>query len=93
MRQAVIVEALRTPNAKGKPIVGELSGLHPVTLLSKVYDGLLARSGIDPALVEQRRGDRSEKDHQDGGIEDGRVKKSSFQTNNQCGDGDCGLRM
>jgi acetyl-CoA C-acetyltransferase len=53
MRQAVIVEALRTPNAKGKPIVGELSGLHPVTLLSKVYDGLLARSGIDPALVEQ----------------------------------------
>ena len=53
MREAVIVEALRTPFAKGKPIIGELSGLHPATLLSKVYDGLVQKAGIDPAIVEQ----------------------------------------
>ncbi len=29
MREAVIVEALRTPFAKGKPIKGELSAFHP----------------------------------------------------------------
>lgn len=53
MREAVIVEALRAPNAKGKPIVGELSGLHPATLLAKVMDGVVDKAGIDPSIVEQ----------------------------------------
>ena len=33
MREAVIVEAVRTPIARGKPMVGELSGFHAVELL------------------------------------------------------------
>jgi acetyl-CoA C-acetyltransferase len=53
MAEAVIVEALRTPIAKGKMGKGELSGFHPATLLGKVYQGLVDRSGIDPAEVEQ----------------------------------------
>ena len=36
MREAVIVEALRTPIGKGKPGKGALSAIHPATLLAKV---------------------------------------------------------
>ena len=53
MREAVIVEALRTPIARGKMGRGELSGIHPAALLSKVQFGLCERAGIDPADVEQ----------------------------------------
>jgi len=53
MREAVIVEALRTPIAKGRPIKGELTGFHPTTLLAKVMDGVVDKAGIDPTLVEQ----------------------------------------
>jgi len=53
MREAVIVEALRSPIAKGKPIKGELSGLHPTQLLAKVMDGVIEKAGIEPELVEQ----------------------------------------
>ena len=53
MREAVIVEALRTPIARGKMGRGELSGIHPAALLSKVQFGLCDRAGIDPADVEQ----------------------------------------
>ena len=40
MAEAVIVEALRTPIARGKKGAGEFSGLHPARLFSKVMDGL-----------------------------------------------------
>jgi acetyl-CoA C-acetyltransferase len=53
MREAVIVEALRTPIARGKMGRGELSGLHPATLLAKLQFGLCERAGIDPAEIEQ----------------------------------------
>ncbi len=53
MREAVIVEALRTPFAKGRPIKGELTGLHPTQLLAKALDGVVEKAGIDPTLVEQ----------------------------------------
>ncbi len=53
MREAVIVEALRTPIARGKPIKGELSAFHPTRLLAKVMDGVIEKAGIDPTLVEQ----------------------------------------
>ncbi|MCL4683190.1 steroid 3-ketoacyl-CoA thiolase [Myxococcota bacterium] len=53
MREAVIVEALRTPIARGKMGRGELSGLHPAALLAKVQFGLCERAGLDPADVEQ----------------------------------------
>src|SRR5690554_3417667 len=53
MREAVIVEALRTPIARGKMGKGDLSGLHAVQLLAKVQMGLCEKAGIDPGDVEQ----------------------------------------
>ncbi|GAB3004628.1 thiolase family protein [Amycolatopsis acidiphila] len=51
MRDAVIVDVVRTPSGKGKP-GGALSQLHPVDLLAATLRELLARNEIDPALVE-----------------------------------------
>ncbi|MFB4282843.1 MULTISPECIES: thiolase family protein [unclassified Nonomuraea] len=51
MRDAVIVEAVRTPIGKGKP-GGALSGVHPVDLLAHALSALVERSGIDPSLVD-----------------------------------------
>ncbi|MEM7410579.1 MAG: steroid 3-ketoacyl-CoA thiolase [Myxococcota bacterium] len=53
MREAVIVDAVRTPIARGKPIKGDLSGIHPGTLLGRVQDGVVDRAGVDPAEIEQ----------------------------------------
>ncbi len=53
MREAVIVEALRTPIARGKPGKGWLSGLHPATLLGKVQRGVCRKAGIEPKQVDQ----------------------------------------
>lgn len=53
MAEAVIVEALRTPIARGKKIKGDLSGFHPAQLFGTVLDGVIEKAGIDPALVEQ----------------------------------------
>jgi acetyl-CoA C-acetyltransferase len=53
MPEAVIVEALRTPIARGKPIKGDLSGLHTAHILGAVQQGVIDRAGIDPAWVEQ----------------------------------------
>ncbi|MEV5972825.1 thiolase family protein [Streptomyces sp. NPDC051921] len=51
MRDAVIVEAVRTPIGKGKP-GGSLADVHPVALLSHSLRALIDRTGIDPALVD-----------------------------------------
>ncbi|MEV7023908.1 thiolase family protein [Kitasatospora sp. NPDC093558] len=51
MRDAVIVEAVRTPVGKGKP-GGSLASVHPVELLAHTLQALIGRSGIDPALVD-----------------------------------------
>jgi acetyl-CoA C-acetyltransferase len=53
MREAVIVEALRTPIARGKMVKGQLSGFHPAQLLQKVQTGVLEKAGVDPGEVEQ----------------------------------------
>ena len=49
MRDAVIVEAVRTPVGKRN---GGLAGVHAGDLSSHVLTALAERSGIDPALVE-----------------------------------------
>jgi acetyl-CoA acyltransferase len=49
MRDAVIVEAVRTPVGKRK---GGLAGVHPGDLSSHVLTALAERSGIDPVIVE-----------------------------------------
>jgi acetyl-CoA acyltransferase len=51
VREAVIVDAVRTPVGKGKP-GGALSGWHPVDLLAETLQQLVARTGIDPASVD-----------------------------------------
>jgi acetyl-CoA acyltransferase len=51
VRDAVIVDALRTPVGRGRS-GGALSGHHPVDLLATVLAELVARSGIDPARVD-----------------------------------------
>ena len=49
MRDAVIVEAVRTPVGKRN---GGLAGVHPADLSSHVLAALAERAGIDPAVVE-----------------------------------------
>jgi acetyl-CoA acyltransferase len=49
VRDAVIVEAVRTPVGKRN---GGLSGVHPVSLSAHVLKALAGRSGIDPAVVD-----------------------------------------
>ncbi len=51
MRDAVIVDAVRTPVGKGKP-GGSLAAVHPVSLLAHTLRALTDRTGIDPALVD-----------------------------------------
>jgi acetyl-CoA acyltransferase len=49
MRDAVIVEAVRTPVGKRN---GGLSGVHPTDLSAHVLESLATRTGLDPALVD-----------------------------------------
>ncbi|MFD8215713.1 thiolase family protein [Streptomyces sp. NPDC059697] len=51
MRDAVIVEAVRTPIGKGRPN-GSLAHVHPVELLAHTLRTLVERSGVDPALID-----------------------------------------
>ena len=51
MPEAVIVEAVRTPIARGKPIVGDLNGFHAVSLLALSLQELVKRSGLSYADV------------------------------------------
>ena len=53
MREAVIVEALRTPIGRGKLGRGDLSGIHPVRLLGQVQKAVVDRAGLEPKDVEQ----------------------------------------
>lgn len=51
MREAVIVDALRTPIGRGKQ-GGALSGWHPADLLGEVLAALVERTGIDAGIVD-----------------------------------------
>ncbi|MFI6871225.1 thiolase family protein [Nocardia sp. NPDC050406] len=51
MRDAVIVEAVRTPIGKGKA-TGALHGTHPVDLFAHSLREVVSRSGIDPELID-----------------------------------------
>jgi acetyl-CoA C-acetyltransferase len=53
MREAVIVEAARTPIGRGYPIKGWLSGFHATEVLSIALNGVVERAGIDREMVEQ----------------------------------------
>ncbi|RZF63182.1 acetyl-CoA C-acyltransferase [Sphingomonas populi] len=49
MAEAYIVESLRTAGGRRK---GALAGVHPADLGATILDALVARTGIDPAAVE-----------------------------------------
>jgi len=49
MREAVIVEAVRTPVGKRD---GALAGIHPADLLGHALSAVIERSGVDPELVD-----------------------------------------
>ena len=49
MREAVIVEAVRTPVGKKE---GKLAGWHPVDLLAEVLGAAVERTGLDPRQVD-----------------------------------------
>ena len=51
-REVVIVEAVRTPVGRGHKEKGYYRELHPSNLLAHAYTELIARSGIDPEIVE-----------------------------------------
>ena len=51
MKNAVVVDVVRTAVGKGKP-GGALSGIHPVELLATVLKALQERNGLDPALID-----------------------------------------
>ncbi len=53
MAEAVIVEALRTPIARGKKIKGDLSGIHAASLLALSQNAVIQKAGIKPEEVEQ----------------------------------------
>jgi acetyl-CoA acyltransferase len=51
MREAAIVDVVRTPIGKGRA-GGMLSGWHPVSLLAHVLRAVVDRTGVDPASVD-----------------------------------------
>ncbi len=56
MREAVIVEDVRTPIARGKPGVGDLHGFHAVELLGLSLAEIVRRSGLDYGDVDYLAG-------------------------------------
>ncbi len=53
MSEAVIVDVVRTPNGRGKPIIGDLSGINTVALLAETYKALVERNGLSYGDIEQ----------------------------------------
>jgi acetyl-CoA C-acetyltransferase len=51
MREAWIIDGVRTPRGKGKP-TGALYSLHPQELLAQALNALVGRVGFDPADVD-----------------------------------------
>jgi acetyl-CoA acyltransferase len=49
MRDAVIVDAVRTPIGRRN---GCLAGVHPVELSALVLTALIARSGLEPDIID-----------------------------------------
>src|SRR5215471_19958948 len=51
MREAVIIDAVRTPLGRGKP-TGALHPVHAVDLAARPLRALIERTGVDPAEIE-----------------------------------------
>jgi acetyl-CoA C-acetyltransferase len=53
MAEAVIVEAVRTPIGRGKPIVGDLCGFHATEMLGLSLRGVIEKAGIPYEVIDQ----------------------------------------
>ncbi len=51
MRRAVVIDIVRSPFGRGRA-GGLLDGVHPVSLYAEVLRALVARNGLEPALIE-----------------------------------------
>lgn len=51
MRRAVVIDVVRSPFGRGRA-GGALHGIHPVDLYAQVLAALVARTGVDPTLIE-----------------------------------------
>lgn len=52
MSAVYLVDAVRSPRGKGRE-GGALNALRPVDILKQLFDAVAARTGLDPALVEE----------------------------------------
>ena len=52
MREAWIIDAVRSPRGRGKPGVGSLSNIHPQRCMAQVLNGLKEKVGFDPSDIE-----------------------------------------
>jgi acetyl-CoA C-acetyltransferase len=52
MREALIIDAVRTPRGRGKAGKGAISGVHPQELLAQALNALAERTGVPRELVE-----------------------------------------
>ncbi len=52
MREAWIIDAVRSPRGRGKPGVGSLSNIHPQRCMAQVLNGLQKKVGFDPKDIE-----------------------------------------
>ena len=52
MREAWIIDGVRSPRGEGKPGKGSLTHMHPQRCLAQVLNGLRDKVGFDPADVE-----------------------------------------
>jgi acetyl-CoA C-acetyltransferase len=52
MNKSYVIDAARTPRARGKAGKGALSGIHPQELFAAVLEGLRARTGFAPGDVD-----------------------------------------
>ena len=51
MRDAILVDAIRTPSGRGKAD-GQLAGIHPARLLATTLRALVERNDLDPVLID-----------------------------------------
>lgn len=52
MKEAWIIDGVRSPRGGGKPGIGSLSHIHPQRVLAQVLNALKDRVGFDPADIE-----------------------------------------
>ena len=52
MGAAYIIDAVRSPRGRGKAGKGALSGIHPQEVLAQTLNRLAAKSGVEPAAID-----------------------------------------